>query len=80
MAPRWKKLLGIFILLPGLTAYLFLAAAIGERVPNIAILQVLYYLTAGIAWALPAGLLLKWVNAGSSRNGTQESGPGATPS
>lgn len=70
MAPRQKKLLSLFILLPGVTAYLFLAAAIGERVPNVAILKVLYYLAAGIAWAFPAGLLLKWVNAGPPQNGT----------
>lgn len=70
MAPRLKKLLGVFLLLPGLAAYLFLAAALGERVPKVAILQALYYLVAGIAWAFPAGWLLKWVNADSSRNGT----------
>lgn len=70
MAPRQKKLLSLFILLPGVTAYLFLAAAIGERVPNVAILKVLYYLVAGIAWAFPAGLLLKWVNSDRSQNGT----------
>lgn len=63
MAPRLKKLIGVSILLPGLALYVFAAAALGERVPDVTLLQALYYLTAGIAWAFPARYLMRWVEA-----------------
>lgn len=69
MAPRLRKLIALMILLPGMTAYLVASAAIGERVPDVAVLKGLYYLAAGIAWAFPAHRLVKWAN-GSSQNGT----------
>lgn len=63
MQPRMKKLAGLAVLLPGLGAYLFAAAALGERVPEFWLAQLAYYLAAGIAWAPPAAALLRWMNA-----------------
>lgn len=62
MPPRIKKLVGLFVLLPGLAAYFFAAAALGERVPSIWLFQVGYYLVAGVAWAFPARYLIQWMN------------------
>ena len=70
MSPRMKKLIGLGALLPGLALYLFAAAVVGERVPDHAVLRLLYYIVAGIAWVPPVGLLLRWMNGGPSQNGT----------
>ncbi|MEO1252858.1 MAG: DUF2842 domain-containing protein [Pseudomonadota bacterium] len=63
MSPRLKKLIAMIVLLPSITVYFFAAAALGERVPAITILQVFYYIIAGIAWALPVRYLIMWANA-----------------
>ncbi|MEL6361995.1 MAG: DUF2842 domain-containing protein [Pseudomonadota bacterium] len=63
MAPRQKKLLGLFVLVPGVTLYMFLAAAIGEKLPSFWPLQVLYFTIAGLAWALPVKYLITWMNS-----------------
>ncbi len=63
MPPRVKKLIALLVLLPGLLAYLFAAAALGERVPDHQALKVLYYIAAGLAWALPVRYLIMWANA-----------------
>jgi hypothetical protein len=70
VAPRRKKFIALIALLPGLAIYLLLAAMIGERIPNIAILQILYYVAAGVAWAFPTQFLLKWAEKDQSQNGT----------
>ncbi|GAB4524534.1 MAG: hypothetical protein Kow00133_12810 [Amphiplicatus sp.] len=62
MSPRIKKLVGLFVLLPGLAGYFFAAAALGERVPSFWLFQAGYYLIAGIAWAFPAKFLIQWMN------------------
>ncbi len=66
MSPRLKKLIALLILLPGLVVYFFAAAALGERVPNMQILKVPYYIVAGLAWALPVRYLIIWANRENS--------------
>ena len=61
MPPRVRKLVGIALFLPALMLYFFAAAALGERVPDIQLLKIAYYLTAGIAWAFPARYLMQWM-------------------
>lgn len=68
MTPRVKKLIALLILLPGLVAYFFAAAALGERVPNLQILKVLYYIAAGLAWAWPVRYLIMWANREPHQN------------
>ena len=63
MPLRLKKLLGFAVLFPAMILYFFAAAAMGEKVPEITLLQALYYLIAGIAWAYPAKFLFQWMNA-----------------
>ena len=63
MRPRIKKLIGIFILLPYFVVYAFAAAALGEQVPDIWLLKLLYYMVAGIVWVFPVKHLMLWMNA-----------------
>ena len=69
MSPRFKKLLGLFVLLPGMAAYLMAAMVLADRVPDHWLLRLIYFLVAGLAWAFPARWLMRWINAGPSRNG-----------
>lgn len=69
MSPRFKKLIGFGLFLPGLALYFFAAAALGERVPNIQILKAAYFLIAGVAWAFPAKFLMQWMHAEPNRKG-----------
>ncbi|MEM8773200.1 MAG: DUF2842 domain-containing protein [Pseudomonadota bacterium] len=62
MNPRLKKLIALAALLPWLVIYAFAAAALGERIPNLQVLKVLYYLAAGVAWAVPVRYLIIWAN------------------
>jgi hypothetical protein len=62
MPPRLKKLIGLFILLPFLGAYLFAAAALGERIPGVWPAQLAYFIVAGVAWAFPASILFVWAH------------------
>ncbi|MEZ5894249.1 MAG: DUF2842 domain-containing protein [Parvularculaceae bacterium] len=72
MPPRLKKLIGFFAFLPALALYFVAAAALGERVPNIQILKVLYFIAAGIAWAFPARYLMRWMEAEPKRSAPRE--------
>ncbi len=73
MPPRIKKLVGFALFLPALALYFFAAAALGERVPDFQLLKAAYFLVAGVAWALPAGYLMRWMNAEpAEKNGVNE--------
>ncbi len=63
MNPRIKKLIGTAVMLAGLGAYVLGAIAIADLVPKHWFLQLIYFALAGIAWALPAIPLIKWMNA-----------------
>lgn len=70
MTPRLKKLIGLFILLPGLLAYVLGAIVLADRVPAHWLAQLLYFAVAGVAWAFPFKFLMAWMNAEPSRSGT----------
>ncbi len=63
MTARTKKLLGLFILLPGIAVYLFAAAAISDFVPDFWLAKLIYFIIAGVSWAFPAKYLISWMNA-----------------
>lgn len=67
MNPRIKKLIGSGVLLAGLGAYVLGATALADFVPKHGLAQFLYFAVAGIAWALPAIPLIKWMNAEPKR-------------
>lgn len=60
---RLRKLIGTIVLLAGLTLYalLVMTIAVSGHLPEHGVVQFLYYLTAGIAWAFPARYLIVWM-------------------
>jgi regulator of protease activity HflC (stomatin/prohibitin superfamily) len=63
MPARRRKLIGTVVLLLSLAVYATVAAVIGSG--RIALapqwVQFAYFLTAGLAWVIPAGLLIRWM-------------------
>lgn len=63
MPVRVKKLIGLFLILAWLGAYAVAAMALAIRVLPGAhwITEFLYYALAGTLWAVPAALLIVWM-------------------
>lgn len=63
MSARIRKLIGTIILTLFLTAYAFLAmlVAVYLQVNGNALAEVIYYFVAGLAWVLPAGAIVWWM-------------------
>ena len=63
MQQRQRKLIGTIALLLFLAVYaLAIMAFSAGRIMNAAApAQFLYFLIAGLAWVLPAGLLIRWM-------------------
>ena len=63
MTARTRKLIGTIVFLLGLAIYATLAAMIGSG--RIALapqwVQFAFFVTAGLAWVIPAGLLIRWM-------------------
>jgi len=63
MHVRTRKLIGAVVLLLFLLIYAVAVASIGAgRITEASpLFQLLYFVVAGLAWVLPAGLLLRWM-------------------
>jgi hypothetical protein len=63
MSARTRKLIGTVLLLVFLALYAWLAASIGAGRITLAPAwaQFAYFLAAGLAWVIPAGLLIRWM-------------------
>lgn len=64
MTTRQRKLAGTFILLVFITIYalIALAAAIVLQVNQAnKLVELLYYVVAGLLWVIPAAVLIKWM-------------------
>ncbi|MFN0218275.1 MAG: DUF2842 domain-containing protein [Hyphomicrobium sp.] len=64
MSSRTRKFIGalLLFLLIGLYALLALAVAVVLQVHNAnKVVELIYYVVAGLAWVLPAGALVKWM-------------------
>lgn len=63
MTIRTRKFIGTVILVLFLAVYAVVAMAFGasQVVGGSYILQVIYFCVAGLAWVLPAGLLVRWM-------------------
>ena len=63
MTARTRRLIGTIVFLPALAIYATLAAMIGSG--RIALapqwVQFAFFVTAGLAWVIPAGLLIRWM-------------------
>ncbi|GHF23499.1 hypothetical protein GCM10017044_17540 [Kordiimonas sediminis] len=66
--PTNRSAIGMAILIFGLTAYAFAAAAIGELFGESGLtIQTLYYSFAGIIWIFPVKKLLVWIEEGHKK-------------
>ncbi|MGF1649987.1 MAG: DUF2842 domain-containing protein [Hyphomicrobiaceae bacterium] len=63
MSQRTRKFIGTILLTLFLTVYAFVAmlVAIVIQVRENVYLEVLYYIIAGLAWVLPAGIIVWWM-------------------
>jgi hypothetical protein len=63
MNARARKLIGTIVLLVFLALYAWAAAAIGAGRITFAShwAQLAYFVTAGLAWVVPAALLIRWM-------------------
>ncbi len=64
MGMRWKKLIGVFLLLGIIAIYVLLVMrAAVEILPTAGgIVQFLFYAVAGMAWVVPVRYLIVWMN------------------
>lgn len=59
--PNPRSAIGMLTLIAGLAVYALIAAAIGDLLAGTwAIVQILYYIVAGILWIFPARRLMRW--------------------
>ena len=63
MRQRQRKLLGTVILLLYLTVYALIAALVGAGLlpQSSKGLQLAFYVVAGLAWTIPAAILIRWM-------------------
>lgn len=63
MTQRKRKLVGAVVLLVFLSLYALLAmlAAVVLQVNGSRVVELAYYIVAGLAWVVPAGLLVTWM-------------------
>lgn len=63
MRQRQRKLAGTVILLVFMIVYALLASLAGVAVlpESSKLLQLVFYVVAGLAWTLPAGVLIRWM-------------------
>jgi hypothetical protein len=63
MSARTRKLIGTIVLVIFLGAYAWAAVVIGAgRISHAPpCVQFAYFLTAGLLWVLPAGVLIRWM-------------------
>ena len=64
LAPRTKKLIGVFVILVWLPVYALIAMRVGVAVLPQAgsFATFLYYAITGTAWIIPIGLMLPWMH------------------
>ncbi len=70
MPMRWKKFVGVFLLLGliGIYALLVMRAAV-EILPGAnRIVEFLFYALAGMAWVVPVRYLILWMNTPGRRD------------
>ncbi len=63
MTIRTRKFIGTVLLVLFMVVYALIAMALGasQIVGGPYILQVIYFLLAGLVWIIPAGILIRWM-------------------
>lgn len=66
MTPHVRKFIGAVLILVVLTLYAFavMLAATSVLPGASKIVEALFYAVAGLAWVVPAGLLISWMHRG----------------
>lgn len=64
MNPRLRKAIGGVLILIFLTAYIWAAVSIAGHLPPNKLIQLVYYVVAGLAWGAPLFPLLSWMDRG----------------
>jgi hypothetical protein len=64
MSARLRKLIGMIGILAFLTAYVAVVATLGDHVPKLWWVQVIYFGLAGVLWGVPLFPLISWMNRG----------------
>jgi Protein of unknown function (DUF2842) len=64
MPMRWRKLLGAIMLIVLVLTWVLLAMAIAQSMAVKAngIIEMIYYVVAGLGWVLPAMPLVRWMS------------------
>lgn len=62
MSVGTKKLVGSLVLLFGLIVYIVLALQIGARLPHMMLVELPFYIIAGLAWIYPARSIIVWMH------------------
>ncbi|NOT42945.1 MAG: DUF2842 domain-containing protein [Alphaproteobacteria bacterium] len=64
MSMRWKKLLGVFLLIGIIAIYALLVMRVAVAVLPEAggLLEFVFYAVAGLAWVIPVRYLIVWMN------------------
>ena len=70
MSPRLRKLAGTVALLVFLSVYALLAMAVAVvlQVNASKAVELGYYVIAGLAWVIPAGIIVKWMQRPNGPN------------
>ena len=63
LTDRTRKLIGTILILIFLIFYALIVAAIADPILRDAnkVVEFLFYLIAGLAWIVPAGIVIKWM-------------------
>ena len=70
MSPRFRKLLGAFVMIAFVLVYAPVAMAVADSRPMHeapALVQTLLYIVLGLAWVLPLMPLVRWMEGGGRR-------------
>lgn len=62
MQPRQKKLIVALATVPFLILYAGAAVVIWDQLPESRIIDFLFFVTAGVAWAFPLKPVMLWMN------------------
>ena len=58
-----RKLIAMIVLLAFMALYIMVAASLGSRLTDAPrLLQLVFYVIAGVAWVLPVRPLFRWMN------------------
>lgn len=67
MGPRTRKFIGLFAILGFLFGYVVAAINVADRIPQIAWVQLVYFVLVGTFWFVPIIPLVRWMNWGRLR-------------